>query len=311
MTDDSVLATYQRDGYAVRRGILPAADLDPVREFLAAEVDAYARRMLADGTIRSLHAEQPFERRFAAICREMDVSPRSWIGSVFDRVFYDLYRHPAILRVLGELFGPEVVQLGALNIRTKLPEAEITSFPWHQDSHYYNEPSRGKRVGSTEEAHIVTVWVPLVDANVENGCVWVLPGSHRWGLIDAARGEDLNVRATEDVERRGTPTPVEMQVGDVLFLTNLTFHASKMNRTEASRWSVDFRYHAAPAVLSGRPRAALEALHDRFRASGRESLTVLSEGPTPTWEEWRDATNRAREQAAAARSADTVRSGSA
>ena len=300
MTDDSVLATYQRDGYAVRRGILPAADLDPVREFLAAEVDAYARRMLADGTIRSLHAEQPFERRFAAICREMDVSPRSWIGSVFDRVFYDLYRHPSILRVLRELIGPEVVQLGALNIRTKLPEAEITSFPWHQDSHYYNEPSRGKRDGSTEDAHIVTVWVPLVDANVENGCVWVLPGSHRWGLIDAARGEDLNVRATEDVERRGTPTPVEMQVGDVLFLTNLTFHASKMNRTEASRWSVDFRYHAAPETLTGRPRAALQALHDRFRASGRESLTVLSEGPTPTWEEWRDATNRARDQAAAA-----------
>ena len=106
MTDDSILTTYQRDGYAIRRGLVPAADLDPVRAFLAAEVDAYARRMLAEGEIRSLHAEQPFERRFAAICREMDVSPRSWIGSVFDRVFYDLYRHPAILRVLGESAGP-------------------------------------------------------------------------------------------------------------------------------------------------------------------------------------------------------------
>ena len=71
-----------------------------------------------------------------------------------------------------------------------------------------------------------------------------------------------------------------------------------MNRTEASRGSVDFRYRAAPAALTVRPRAALEALHDRFRASGRESLTVLSEGPRPTWEEWRDATDRAREQAA-------------
>ena len=300
MVDDAISGTYERDGYLVQRGILAADDLAPVRAFLAAEVDAYAGRMLAEGKIASLYADQPFERRFATICREMDVSPRNWIGSVFDRVFYDLYRNPAVLRVLGELLGPEVVQLGALNIRTKLPEAEITSFPWHQDSHYYNEPSRGNRVGSTEAAHIVTVWVPLVDATVENGCVWVLPGSHRWGLIDAARGEDMNVRATEDVERRGTPTPVEMQAGDVLFLTNLTFHASKMNRTDASRWSVDFRYHAAPAALSARPRAALEDLHDRFRASGREPLTVMSDGPTPTWEEWRDTTNRAREEAASA-----------
>ncbi len=300
MTDDGILSNYERDGYLVQRGILAADDLAPVREFLAAEVDAYAGRMLAEGKIGSLHAEQPFERRFASICREMDFSPRNWIGSGFDRVFYDLYRLPAIVRVLAGLLGPEVVQLGALNIRTKLPDAEITSFPWHQDSHYYNEPSRGRKVGYTEAAHIVTVWVPLVDATVANGCLWVLPGSHRWGLIDAARGEDMNVRATEDVERRGTPTPVEMQAGDVLFLTNLTFHASKMNRTAASRWSVDFRYHAAPAALNGRPLAALEDLHDRLRASGREPLPVLSETATPTWEEWRDATDRAREQTASA-----------
>ena len=56
-----------------------------------------------------------------------------------------------------------------------------------------------------------------------------------------------------------------------------------MNRTAASRWSVDFRYHAAPAALNGRPRAALEDLHDRLRASGREPLPVLSETATPTW----------------------------
>ncbi len=62
----------------------------------------------------------------------------------------------------------------------------------------------------------------------------------------------------------------------VPFLINLTFHASKMNRTEVSCWSVDFRYHAAPAALTGGPHAVLEKLRDRFRASGREPLTVLS-----------------------------------
>ena len=295
----AIRAAYERDGYLVERALLAPAELDPVRAFLAAEVDAYAARMLAEGKITSPYAELPFERRFAAICRELNLSPRGWVGGTFDKVFYDLFKHPGILRVLGAVLGPEVTELGGLNIRTKLPEAEITAFPWHQDSHYYNEPQRGAKIGFTEAGHIVTVWVPLVEATVANGCVWVMPGSHRWGLVDAARDEDMNVRASEEIERRGTPAALEMVPGDVLFLTNLTFHTSKMNRTGASRWSVDFRYHASPQALSGRPRAAIEELSRRQRSGGRVPLPVLSAAATPTWEEWQAATQRRRAEIAA------------
>lgn len=303
MNDAAIRAAYERDGFLVERAALAASDLDPVRAFLAAEVEEYAARMQAEGKLASRREDLPFERRFAAICRELELSPRGWIGRSFDKVFYDLFKHPAILRVLRAVLGPEVTELGGLNIRTKLPEAEITAFPWHQDSHYYNEPSRGNKVGYTEASHIVTVWVPLVDATAANGCVWVMPGSHRWGLIDAARGADMNVRTGEEIERRGTPAALEMAAGDVLFLTNLTFHTSRMNHTDASRWSVDFRYHATPAALSGRPRAALEELSRRQRAGGRVPLPVLGAGATPTWEEWQEATLRLREEreAAAAR----------
>ena len=301
MSDAAIRAAYERDGYLVERAVLAPSDLDPVRAFLAAEVAEYAARMHAEGKISSRYEELPFERRFASICREMELSPRGWIGPSFDRTFYDLFRHPGILRVLGEVLGPEVTELGGLNIRTKIPEAEITAFPWHQDSHYYNEPSGGKKVGYTEASHIVTVWVPLVDATVDNGCIWVLPGSHRWGLIDAARGTDMNVRTTEEIEQRGTPTPLEMAAGDVLFLTNLTFHASKMNHTSDSRWSVDFRYYASPATLTGRSREALEELRGRQRAGGRVPLPVLSASATPTWEEWQAATAQLREEVAARR----------
>lgn len=292
-------AAYERDGYLVERALLAPSELDPVRAFLAAEVDAYAARVHAEGEIASRYDDLPFERRYAAICRELEISPRGWTGSTFDKVFYDLFKHPGILRVLGAVLGPEVTELGGLNVRTKLPEAEITAFPWHQDSHYYNEPRRGVKVGHTEASHIVTVWVPLVDATVANGCVWVMPSSHRWGLIDAARGEDMNVRTGEEIERRGTPVALEMAAGDVLFLTNLTFHTSKMNRTDASRWSVDFRYHASAHALSGEHRAAIEDLSRRQRGNGRVPLPVLSAAATPTWEEWQAATMRRREEAAA------------
>ncbi len=294
MSDAATRAAYERDGYLVARNVLSVADLDPVRELLAGHVDEYARQMHAEGKIDSLFEEQPFTRRFAAICTAMNSSPRGWIGNTLDKAYFDLYRHPGIVRVLGAVLGPEVCELGGLNVRTKIPEAEITAFPWHQDSHYYNEPAKGKRVGHTEAAHIVTVWVPLVDATVANGCIWVMPGSHRWGLLDAARGEDMNVRTDEEIEQRGTPQAVEMAAGDVLYLTNLTFHTSKMNRTSDARWSIDFRYHVPATALAGPARDVMEEFGTRQRAGGRVPLPVLSASPLPSWDEWLDATMQLR-----------------
>ena len=297
MSDAATRAAYERDGYLVERGVLSAAELDPVRGLLADQVGDYARKMHAEGTIDSLFEDEPFTRRFAAICAAMDSSPRGWIGNTLAKVYYDLFRHPGIARVLGAILGPEVSELGGLNVRTKIPEAEITAFPWHQDSHYYNEPARGRRVGRTEAAHIVTVWVPLVDATVANGCIWVMPGSHRWGLVDAARGEDMNVRTDEEIEQRGTPVALEMAAGDVLYLTNLTFHTSKMNRTEDSRWSVGLslsRYgygarraaagrhggvREAPAVRRAGAAPGAQRIRRSFlgRMAGRDAATARAE----------------------------------
>ena len=46
-----------------------------------------------------------------------------------------------------------------------------------------------------------------------------------------------------------------MKPGDVAFFTNLTIHASKENRSDRVRWSLDFRYHAAAETLRRRPRS--------------------------------------------------------
>ena len=74
----------------------------------------------------------------------------------------------------------------------------------------------------------------------------------------------------------------------VAFLTNLTVHTSKLNRTNKSRWSIDFRNHATPEAksLSDTERAAAEYLNDKARSNGWEPLTVLTDGHKPSWEEW-------------------------
>ena len=141
---------------------------------------------------------------------------------------------------------------------------------------------------------MVTVWVPLVEATVENGCLWVIPGSHRWGLLDSARGKDFIVRMEENVEERGEPVPVPLAPGGALFMSNLCVHTSKkVNATKGCRWSIDFRYFPTPdrSDLTSEQREAVEFVVNLTRQGGREPLVVLTRGHKPTWEEW-DAANR-------------------
>jgi len=294
--DREIAAAYERDGYVVVRDIIDDGELEPMRDFIKDRVDDYAREQCAEGKLSSPYADESFERRYAAICEEQGIAPRSWGLGSFGRPFYDLYTLPGVLRVLNLILGPEVSHIGSPALRTKLPGSVVTSFPWHQDSQYVDQTTIGKKEKHTEHLHMVTVWVPLVEATIENGCCWVIPGSHRWGLLDGARGEDSNVRMEEDVEARGTPVAVPLKPGGALFMSNLCAHTSKLNTTRACRWSIDFRYFPTPdrAVLTPEQQVGAEFVRDKILQGKMVPLCVLSEGHTPSWEEWEAEVQRRR-----------------
>ena len=288
MTNQEIKTAYERDGYVVLKDIIDDQDLNPMRDFIKAKVDGYSRELYDEGKLSSLYEDESFERRYAAICEELDILPRNWSFGMFGPEFYDLYNLPGVLNVIRLLLGSEVSNIGTPALRTKLPRSVITSFPWHQDSQYLDQSIAGKKEKHTGGLHMVTVWVPLVEATVENGCCWVIPGSHRWGLLDGARGADMNIRMEEDVEARGTPVPVPLKPGGALFMSNLTVHASKVNTTRKSRWSIDFRYFPTPdrAELTAGVREAAEFVKNKELRGGMVPLPVLTEGDKPTWEEW-------------------------
>ena len=288
MTDQEIKTAYEREGYVVLRDIIDNRDLDPMRDFIKSKVDGYCRELYGEDKLSSLYEDESFERRYAVICEALDILPRNWSFGMFGREFYDLYNLPGVLDVVRLLLGPEVSNIGTPALRTKLPGSMITSFPWHQDSQYLDQSTVGKKEKRTGDLHMVTVWVPLVEATVENGCCWVIPGSHHWGLLDGARGADSNVRMEEDVEKRGTPVPIPLKPGGALFMSNLTVHTSKLNTTRKSRWSIDFRYFPTPerADLSVAQLEAAKYVRDKELRGGMVPLPVLTEGHKPTWGEW-------------------------
>ena len=144
MSDTEIVEHYRRDGYVVVDDVVEDPDLDPMRDFIAAAVDRYASEQHARGELASLHADEPFERRYAAICEEQGISPRDWGLGLFGPEFYGLYTHPGILRVVGLLLGEEVSVIASPSLRQKLPGSEVTSFPWHQDSHYFDQTETGQ-----------------------------------------------------------------------------------------------------------------------------------------------------------------------
>lgn len=106
-------------------------------------------------------------------------------------------------------------------------------FTWHQDDGYT----------AVSPSPYLTVWIPLTDASVENGCIWALPGSHRNGLAPHIQTEiGLECHSLSDPDQ-GVPVPVK--AGDVAVFWSLTMHKSGVNTSAEMRKSYIVQYSAA------------------------------------------------------------------
>ena len=174
------------------------------------------------------------------------------ISAMGSSAIYQLHQAPELLDVLQQLIGPQICGHKQFNLRPKLPGQELTTVPWHQDSGYYDPRLKNDTV--------LTVWLPLVTANAHNGCLQIVPGSHRDGALD----HDSDVGAGKFLELRAKPNPasvltVEMEPGDALVMHNLLWHCSTQNHSDGIRWSIDLRFFAptslnALLLLGGFPR---------------------------------------------------------
>ena len=95
---------------------------------------------------------------------------------------------------------------------------------------------------------VVGVWLACTDATLENGCLWVVPGSHREQIHEHVpdRRPNANVGYVEIVDHDlASAVPVEMAAGDLLLFDSYLMHYSTDNRS--SRRRAAMVYHYAPS----------------------------------------------------------------
>jgi phytanoyl-CoA hydroxylase len=294
-----VLPQFDELGYAVMEDVLdPEEDLVPIIQDYDALLDALAARWQREGLIPSTYVGLPFEQRFARVALDAGKAGINWI-QYFDFSYpqggltadtpvhqsaavFNLLVNPRLLDVAEKLIGPEIVVNPIHHVRLKPPEAEVPEVlrggltartPWHQD--------QGVALPEADDTDILTVWLPVTDATVENGCLCVIPGSHRGDLATHCPGYGgLHI---PDSLLAGAPVPVPMDAGSALLLHRLTQHASLTNTSPGIRWSFDLRYQPADKP-TGRP--AFPAFLARSQAHPERVVADWRDW-TAMWEEVR------------------------
>lgn len=101
---------------------------------------------------------------------------------------------------------------------------------WHQDYSYW---TRTKPM-----AHL-TCWIALDDSTVENGCLYYVPGSHRWNLLPitglTGNMEEIRTVLSKEQNEQFGPVPCEVKRGHCVFHHPLMVHGSYENRTDRQR----------------------------------------------------------------------------
>jgi phytanoyl-CoA hydroxylase len=255
------------EGYLVVEDVLDRRrDIQPLLDEYAGVLDQVAETFCAEGLIASTYSDVPFCDRLVRVCSESGRSLSSYFDISLPQTgvqhdtpihlgpaVFDLLTNARLLDVVESVIGPEIYANPVQHVRMKLPTSALTArssdglnakIPWHQDN--------GVVLPEADAATILTVWLPLTDATVENGCLQVIPRSHRGDLVQHCPGP-RGAEIAEQLIDQQAALPLPMRPGSLLLMHQRTIHSSLENTTrDHVRISFDLRYQPI-GQPTGRP----------------------------------------------------------
>lgn len=166
MSERSFKKRFEEDGFVILKGVLSGEQLDRYRG-MTDRIVGYAEQELPDPFDGYLLKNRPEQ---GALLKH-----RPDQGVLYDLYqrhpeFHDAIRVPPVLDALESVLGPDIYMY--TNSLIYKPKGKRNQVPWHQDF--------GKR---TNEPLKYICWIALDKTTKENGCVKVIPGTHKRGFI--------------------------------------------------------------------------------------------------------------------------------
>src|SRR6185312_7142152 len=230
------------------------------RHLSAAELEAYDRDgYLAYGpALTAKGVEVIREQCMAAWAKEKEgfSEDKTWLENTLlpnvhhlSRAVRDYYFEGPMVDVATQVVSPNIK--GATSQLTFKLRGNTKPVQWHQDNGY----------GQLNPTNSISCLTALDDTDQANGCLWIIPGSHKRGQLQHGQGKDSaegKFRAEQTMEvDESTAIPISMKAGDCLFFHGWTLHKSEGNFSERDRRILFFRYADADAVevdKGGKPR---------------------------------------------------------
>ncbi|MBV7328280.1 phytanoyl-CoA dioxygenase family protein [Chloroflexi bacterium TSY] len=221
LTSDQ-LEHYHKYGYTVAPAIFPRSELavinqelDRILEEKRAKRTTSDRHETKSGWIMSLGLASPLTRNICADTRLLDL--------------------------VQEIVHPGIAIYSAKMVSKEPYTTDICH--WHQDDAYYTQKSQSKTR--------MSVWIPLQDTTIDQGCLQIIPSSHKRGLQPYSPkkggtcnlGIDTKIDLTERVF-------CEVAAGSVVLFSALLWHASEGNKTDVRRRAFIVSYQEA-TVMGG------------------------------------------------------------
>ncbi len=275
MLSKAQVAEFDRNGCLIGGRVIGDDEVETLRRELDRVIATHSAGGFADDQPQPVMISKWGEKEGSLIWQIVNI----WEASpAFERL---LYLAP-VVEPISQLAHHGEIQIWHDQIQFKPPHhGGINN--WHQDAPYWP-------VLKPETP--VTAWIALDDVDESNGCMWMVPGSHKWGnhikTLESNAPADFFEIAKKFPERDDVkPIPWPVKKGEVSFHHSMTFHGSHANTSDRARRAIALHFMTGDArfVKSGEhPMKKFIALEDDapMRDAGEHFPQVVRAGkPVP------------------------------